>query len=347
MHILITFLIAFAGGAVLVKLKVPAGAMIGAMVAVAVFNIISGGAEFPAQIKIFVQTISGLFIGCKIIKSELGSLRRTIKPAAINVIVILGYCLFMGVALYLLTDYSFATCAFSTAPGSMVDMAIISMDMGADASVVSVFQLLRLVSIVGVFPWVVRYIMKKNKWVNTQAQQTISTEAQPQAKSGKRNWIYTLLVAAASGIAGYFVGIPAGALVFSMVGVGGFNILTDRASMPFWVKRFAQICAGALIGNSVSLETIISLKSAILPAVIMLIGLFAMIFFLSWILSKTSGIDPVTALFSCAPGGASDIALMAEDFGADTPKVSIIQTMRVVLVIILYPIGIKLISVFL
>jgi uncharacterized membrane protein AbrB (regulator of aidB expression) len=61
-------------------------------------------------------------------------------------------------------------------------------------------------------------------------------------------------------------------------------------------------------------------------------------------LSKTSELDLITALFACAPGGATDLALIAEEYGANTPKVSIIQTMRVIGVVVFYPPAIQLIS---
>ena len=47
--------------------------------------------------------------------------------------------------------------------------------------------------------------------------------------------------------------------------------------------------------------------------------------------------DPVTALFACAPGGLTDMALIAADLGADSSKVAAMQMMRLVSVIALYP----------
>lgn len=344
----ITFLVALIGGVIAVRCKVPAGAMVGAMIAVAVFNVATGTAYFPTNAKIMTQIVSGLFIGCKITRREVLSLKRALKPAVMNVVLILCACLVMGVVLYFFTDYSLATCTFASAPGSLVDMAIISIDMGADTSVVSVLQLVRLLSILGLFPTLfgllIKRIQKKHpEALQKEAPQQVETAEARDVKHAK-NIAITLLVAIACGLIGHFVGIPAGALIASMIGVSLMNIFTGAAYMPFRMKQFAQVCAGALIGESVNREAIVNLRGALLPAAIMLVCLFLIVLILSFILYKTSDLDFVTALFSCAPGGASDLALIAEDFGANTPKVSIIQTMRVVCVIIFYPPAIQLIA---
>ncbi len=160
-RIIVTLVIGIAFGCIAIKLKIPAGGMLGALFAVAVFNVFTGEAYLPSQAKVFTQTISGLFIGCKISRSELKSLKTLIKPAILNMSLIILACLGMGVCLYFVSDYNMATCAFATAPGSMTDMAIISVDMGADTSVVSVLQLVRLITILGLFPTLFGAIIKK------------------------------------------------------------------------------------------------------------------------------------------------------------------------------------------
>lgn len=346
-QLLITFFIAMIGAIIAMKLKIPAGAMVGSMIFVSVFNIIFDFAYFPTDLKTMTQIISGLFIGCKITKYELVSLKKSIKPAIINTVFILLLCLCMGVILYLLTDYSLATCTFATAPGSMVDMAIIGMDMGADTSVVSVLQLVRLVTILCVFPILFGKIIEKieKKYPHPKKEcEFIDETNRTYAEHSKKNIIITLLVAITSGLIGLKLGIPAGALIFAVLGVSLQNIFTTSAYMPYRMKQFAQICAGALIGESVTYSSLISLRYAIIPAILLMIGLFIIVLLLSFILYKTSDLDFTTALFACAPGGASDLALIAGEFGANTPKVSIIQTMRVVCVVVFYPSAIQLID---
>lgn len=344
--ILITVAVGMLFGCIAIKLKIPAGGMLGALFAVAAFNIITGDAYFPSQFKVMTQTISGLFIGCKITKGELKALKKVIKPAVLNMVLIIAACLGMGVCLYLVTDYSIATCAFATAPGSMTDMALISVDMGADTSVVSVLQLVRLITILGLFPTLFGFIIKKVEKKQPQtdaAADTSDTQEEAAAKSPK-NIVITLAVAAVGGTIGAVSGVPAGALCFSMIAVAVQNVLTGTAYMPGILKKFAQICAGILIGESVTRDAVINLKYSIVPALVMIICLLGIVLLLAFILYKTSNLSFTTALFSCAPGGASDLTLIAGEFGANVPQASIIQTLRVVCVVLIYPSAIKLLT---
>lgn len=346
-QLLITFLIALVGAIIAIKLKIPAGAMIGSLIFVSIFNVIFDYAYFPKDLKTMTQMISGLFIGSKITKYELASLKKSIKPAIINTVLILIFCLAMGVLLSFLTDYSLATCTFATAPGSMVDMSIIGMDMGADTSVVSVLQLVRLITILCVFPTLFEKIIKAIEKRYPQPKVKVELLDEPVrifAEHSKKNIILTLIVAITFGFIGFKLGIPAGVLMFTTLGVSLQNIITTTAYMPYRLKQFAQICAGALIGESITYSSILNLRYAIIPAILLMIGLFMIVLLLSFILYKTSDLDFTTALFACAPGGASDLALIAGEFGANTPKVSIIQTMRVICVVIFYPPAIQLID---
>ena len=345
LQLIITFIVAIIGALIAKKLRIPAGFMIGSMIAVAVFNVISGKAFFPHYLKTMTQIISGLFIGCKISRAELGLLKRSVKPAIINMIFVISACIGMGCVMCTMTDCSLPTCLFATAPGSMVDMSIIGMEMGADTTVVSVMQIVRLVSILSLFPTffgcLIRRVGAKSKNAKCIEKDAHCSEAVSKTWC---NMGITIFVAIVSGMIGYFSGFPAGALIFSMIGVSVQNIVFDNAYMHINLKRFAQICAGALIGESINAEAIMNLKNSIIPAVILVVGIVIIVIILSFILYKTTDLDFATCLFSCAPGGASDLALIAEEYGANTPKVSIIQSVRVIMVVIIYPVVIHLLA---
>ena len=60
------------------------------------------------------------------------------------------------------------------------------------------------------------------------------------------------------------------------------------------------------------------------------------------VLQRLSGVDRATAYFGSMPGGASEMTQMAEQFGAQPDKVAFAHSMRVVLVVTLFPVGITL-----
>ena len=52
---------------------------------------------------------------------------------------------------------------------------------------------------------------------------------------------------------------------------------------------------------------------------------------------NSAGLDYATALFACAPGGMTDMALIAQDLGANSAYVSIIQLSRMLFIVSVFP----------
>lgn len=154
--------------------------------------------------------------------------------------------------------------------------------------------------------------------------------------------IITLIVATIGGIIGIKLRIPAGPLIGSMIAVAIYNIISSKATMPNSFKIGAQILVGGMIGLNFTLETMKGLKKIIFPAIILVIGLTALSLALGFLISKTTGIDLLTALFSSSPGGITDMVLISDAYGADTSIVSLMHLIRLVTVVTLIPISIKL-----
>ena len=132
----------------------------------------------------------------------------------------------------------------------------------------------------------------------------------------------TFAVSAAAGYLGKLSGMPAGALLFSMIGSAGFNITSGQHTMPKPVKQAAQILAGALIGVTMTLEAVIGLKSILVPLAVIMLRYFVFNLLIAFLLLHFRQFDAVTAFFSCMPGGAADICLIVEDMGGDAAKMT-------------------------
>ena len=342
--ICVTFLCGWAGALLARRLKIPAGFMIGAMAGTAVFNVLSGQGVMPMEVKVAVQIVSGIFIGMKIKRTDIPVLKSILLPAAVSALLMMLLCMGMGALVSVLADVDMVSAMLGCAPGGIVDMSLIAMDIGADTSVISVLHMIRLITVLGVFPTLFQILIKKVRQYapkptsdNTLQQPEISVK--PVINRAKP--LHILLTAAVGGIMGIIgkiIGIPAGPLLFSMIGTTVFNMLTSLAQMPMPVKQGAQILAGTLIGINVTMGALIQLKSLLLPAVMMLVLYFLINLLLASLLHFLWHFDIMTAFFSCTPGGASDICLMVEDFGGDTTRISIMQTTRVMIVVGLYPI---------
>ncbi len=153
---------------------------------------------------------------------------------------------------------------------------------------------------------------------------------------------YTLIIAIIGGFIGIKLKIPAGALVGAMIAVAIYNINTGKGDIPPYFKIMAQIVVGGMIGLNFNMETVHELKDLIVPALILVFGLTVFSLSLGFIISKLTGLDMITALFSSSPGGLTDMTLISEAYGAEVPKVALLHLMRLVTVITVLPMVIKL-----
>lgn len=158
--------------------------------------------------------------------------------------------------------------------------------------------------------------------------------------------LYTILVASIGGIIGIKLKIPAGALIGAMISVAIYNIFTGQGVIPNSFKIFAQILVGGMIGLNFTMDTVCGLKNLILPAAMLVVGLMIFSLCLGLIISKLTGLDLITALFSCSPGGLTDMTIIADEYGAQTPKVALMHLMRLITVITVLPLVIKLFAGF-
>ena len=351
-QLVITLAVAFAGGLTAIRFKIPAGGMMGAMVMVALLNIFTGIAYFPQDARVVTQIAAGALIGSGITYGDFIGMRRIIGPLVILVPGLIVMSVLMAFMLNRTTELDIVTALFACAPGGMVDMSLISYDMGADTSKVAILQLIRIVSVISIFPIVLKLLCHRyngNKeaaavscaelddGLKTREEAPDNTAAPKNKTAGL---MYTVVVSTAGGTLGYFLGIPAGAMTFSMLATALLNVITGKGYMPKKLRRVTQACAGALIGGRMTMESVIGLKSILLPALLLIAGFMLLNLLLGFIISRLCKLDIATSL-SSAPGGMSDMALISQDMGADAPKVAVLQLTRLVSIIAFFPIIIK------
>ena len=349
--VFITLAAAAGGGLLLNKLKFPAGALVGALLAVGVLNIVTGKMYMPSQIKIIAKAISGLFIGMSVTMDTVRGLKKLFKPAIILVVIIQSLCLAMGVLLSNLSSLDNVTALFSVAPGGMMDMTLMTMDLGGDSSVVAVLQVIRLLSVYCISMPLARFLSKRladddSCHLEKQFGVPAKKEALP-AEEKKKRILFSAAVALVGGIIGYFLSEWADfgtlLLITCMVISAFVNIKTGKLYMPRSVRRVAQILSGSLIGLNMTYESLIRIRSALIPALIICVGFVIINVVLAFVIHKTCGIKMSTAMLASSAGGASESALVAQDFGASPAIVSVLQVTRLVCTTAIYPVIVKFI----
>lgn len=151
-----TLVAATAGGLLFYKLRVPAGALLGSMLAVAVYNLVTDKAVIPYSLRVATQILAGAYIGMRVNREALATLKTMILPVAIIVLAMLTVNLIVGFVLYKLTRLDLATCLFGAAPAGVVEMTLAGEALGADAPKVALMQLVRMFSVISLMPFILR-----------------------------------------------------------------------------------------------------------------------------------------------------------------------------------------------
>jgi uncharacterized protein len=145
---------------------------------------------------------------------------------------------------------------------------------------------------------------------------------------------WCVLLVASAGFAALlkFVGSPAVFILGSMiaailVGIGGATIRVHPVA-----QNVAMAVIGCMIARSFTpaiLGTMLKEWLLCLPVVTSTVAASSM---LGWIIARSRLISGSTAVWGLSPGGASIMAMMAEEYGADGRLVAFMQYLRVVCV---------------
>lgn len=159
LHLFVTAAAALAGGWIAERLKVPAGALIGAMVAVAALRLAAVDVvELPGGVKFAVYCLLGWILGQGVTPDMFATLRRATVPVLVCVGLFLVFGAVLAVGLWWLGGFDPATALLATAPGGIAQMGALSVESGAQAPVVLAIHLLRVFSVVLIAPVLLRYL---------------------------------------------------------------------------------------------------------------------------------------------------------------------------------------------
>ena len=329
LHILLMLLIAVCGSLIGAKLKLPAGVLLGAIISTVTFQLIWGGASAPSFVKIISQGLVGTHIGTLLSREDFTRLKNLWLPAIELLLTLLTFNLSTAWLLSLTTEMSIVTAICAFAPCSIADMALLCQELGGNTGVVASVQSLRLIAILSLTPLLAaRVIPRKGS-------------ERASVRMGKsfvlnRYAFVTLGIGLSASVLGYALHVPAGCLSFPILVVGGWQLLWGKGSFSASLRKPAQCLSGMLVGSYIALEQLKLLTQSLLPVLLVLLGFVGLNYLLAKAFSS-QGMEFATALFSTAPGGMSDMGLLATEFGGDLVTVAFFQQIRYVGVVVLYP----------
>lgn len=338
MNFFITLIIALSLGFLLYKLGVPGGMMVGSILGVSTFNIVTGNAYFPATAKFLAQVIAGAYIGGTVNRNDLKKLPIIIKPFLLIVMNFLILNLVLGFLIFKISELDAITAFMCAIPGGMSDVPLIASDVGADAGTVAALQFIRMCAGVMIFPTVIKKIDEK---LNPNFKSEITSEEKSEVKAKiDTNYLdlaIVLILALIFGYLGKLTKIPAGALTFSMIAIMILNLKTGKGKIPMSIKKLAQALSGAFIGSGIGREDLNMMSNLIVPLLLIILCYFINCILTGTILHRHFKFERKAAMLAATPAGASDMALISSDIGVRSIYLNVIQIMRMVVVVAIFP----------
>lgn len=344
MSILLTVVVAVAGWRLAKKLGLPAPAMLGSMLAVGITNMIFDYAYLPPYIKTIAQAVSGAFIGIQISKKDIRNFRYLFKPFLLLILLLTANTLLTGSLIRRITGIDHMTAMLGCVAGGVSDISLLSIDLGGDTAIVALMQTLRLVGVLLIFPYWVRFFTRK-EGESEEDTRLLTGNLEPGhtwldrlIRDERVKVVFTLAVSILTGFLGKWSGMPAGAMVFAMAAVALLNINTSTCRIPVKEKDLAQLMAGSVVGCSVTRAVFQRMDlSLFLSLVLLLVNYWLVNLFFSLYCKRRGLLDLKSAMLASAPGGATDMSLIAADLNADLTKIALIQVLRAVYAVTLMP----------
>lgn len=303
--------------------------LIGALAAVATCTIAltARGVElaFPKPLRFLFVSLIGTMMGATFAPEQVSLLSQLwVSLLAMVLFVVLAHTLSFFIYTRL-GSYDRVTATFAAMPGGLIEAVAIGTEAGADARVLSVQHFARIVIVVTVVPFL--FWLWQGEAVGSAAGQVLST-----APPTVRDVALIAIVACAGLWLGPRLRLPAahltGPLLLSALlhGAGLLNVAS-----PNWLLNGAQWGVGTGLGTMFGGATLALLARAfgfgliVVAAVLVLSMIFAL--GLSQILPL-----PLDVLFiSFAPGGVTEMGLIALSLGVSPLLVAIHHLFRILL----------------
>ncbi|MDN6363646.1 MAG: AbrB family transcriptional regulator, partial [Tetragenococcus koreensis] len=224
LSMLFTFIIAFVGAKVGQKLHFPASFMIGSMLAVMFFSVLTDTAYFPQEAKVIAQIAAGIFIGQKLTRSDVINLKYVVKPTLLLLVILTMNTFILGFAFSYFFHWNVLTGLLATTPGGLMDTTLIAADFDSEIHIVAIMQLVRSVGVLLLFPtWIKLFSAEE-------AQESVTENIESASKKqplNKKHFLIVMLVGISGGLLGYFLGFPAGTLSLSLLFSALFKLRTN------------------------------------------------------------------------------------------------------------------------
>jgi uncharacterized protein len=272
--------------------------------------------------------ILGIYFGLSFTKETFIAVGPYILPFFALTIVIISVNVLNSLFVTKFIGIDRVTSVFASIPGGLSEMVAASESLKANTALVTIFQTIRLLTVVFVVPFVVVHLFdghsSRNALFSLGARES-SGHYLWFAVSIAAGWLLRNIIPAA-----FVIGPLAATAIMNVIGV-------PLPSIPIGLLIFAQISVGMSMGNRMTIEDLkLGGKFGWIYFLLALI-LITVSFGCGYLFAKMTHLSLPTAILSMAPGGLVEMVLTAQSVGGDPAIVSSLQFIRLLFIILVVP----------
>jgi len=159
-------------------------------------------------------------------------------------------------------------------------------------------------------------------------------------RPARESWInpvLAMLLCGATGTACAWLKLPLPWMIGPLAAMAACNFAGVGLRAPPASRQAGQVVVGTALGlyftPTVAREVISYWPLLLLGgALAIFLGVLG-----GWVLGRTTGTDTTTAFFASVPGGATEMTILGERFGARADRVALAQSLRILAVVIVVP----------
>lgn len=147
------------GGLFGARLKIPAGSLIGAMMAVIIFKLVVKSVwPIPKDVSFIFQVALGVMVGAAFQPAMLPHLKKLYIPILTSTVTLVGVGLILSIIFTRLQILDGTTAYLGTSPGAMSGILVLAFEGGANLPIVVSFHFFRVVFVLLTAPLVLKLL---------------------------------------------------------------------------------------------------------------------------------------------------------------------------------------------
>ena len=336
MHpILLAFVVGVIGGGVFTLLHFPLSWLLGSMISVFILNKWTKlELAWPSYFRDLGLIIVGYTIGQSFSQKTMIEIFTQLPSMLAMTISIIVFSMFLAYITAKMTGVGLPSTITGSIPGGLSQMVALGEEMkNIDLTVVTILQVIRLLSVIFVVPFLVF-----SPFLAGERTGSASMGSSFDLPSFQWGFFLFFTIAILAGFLAKKIHLPTPALLGPILVIGGFMVAElPVPHMPGLLIILAQLSLGIYFSFMMNFSSSKQLTSFILWSLFTSICLILCCVGLSFLLSRWHDISFLTAFISLAPGGMAEMALVGQAVNADLSIITGYHLFRILFILFIIP----------